>query len=404
MLKGHVFSKQLFENPIFALFINTFLNGENGVSNNYKNGMQVTYSGSTLTIDSGAICIQGRFLEEDTSTPIATGTNNAYCKLVIEIDLDKQNTESQLNQASYKVITSASGYPNLTQTNIVKNVAGIYQYELARFRTSASGITDFQDMRTFLDFNTIYAEIRKEYGVVLQELKDELANVVDGSDYLLKSAGGTVQGEIVANGGVRGNVVGNVTGNVSGSSGSCTGNAATATKATTATTAGTCTGNAATSSRCKGNSATATKLQTTRTISLSGDVSGSASFDGSKNVTINTDLANIAVLTGTITVPSGDAHGIKENISYPTGYTQKNCVPIAVSVNKSTSDNLSFGFCSRSTDWSGGAGLNKVMLTPTGINLYTNNASQDLISGKPVGTAGYSSQTVLNYKIVLMKI
>lgn len=257
MLKGHVFSKQLFANPIFALFINTFLNGENGVSNNYKNGMQPTYSGSTLTIDSGAVCIQGRFLEEDTSTQIATGTNNAFCKLVIEIDLDKQNTESQLNQAAYKVITSASSYPTLTQTDIVKNVSGIYQYELARFRTSASGITDFQDMRTFLDFSTIYAEIRQEYGKVLQELKDELESVVDGSDYLLKSAGGTVDGEIVANGGVKGNltgnVAGNVTGNVSGSSGSCTGNAATATKATTATTAttaGTCTGNAATSSRC----------------------------------------------------------------------------------------------------------------------------------------------------------
>ena len=27
MLKGHVFSKQLFGNPIFALFINKFLNG-----------------------------------------------------------------------------------------------------------------------------------------------------------------------------------------------------------------------------------------------------------------------------------------------------------------------------------------------------------------------------------------
>ena len=46
MLKGHVFSKQIFGNPIFALFINTFLNGRDGVSNNYKNGMQVTYSGS----------------------------------------------------------------------------------------------------------------------------------------------------------------------------------------------------------------------------------------------------------------------------------------------------------------------------------------------------------------------
>ena len=70
MLKGHVFFKQLFENPIFALFINTFLGGRNGVSDNYKNGMQVTYSGYNVTIDSGAVCIQGRFLEEDSSTTL----------------------------------------------------------------------------------------------------------------------------------------------------------------------------------------------------------------------------------------------------------------------------------------------------------------------------------------------
>ena len=214
MLKGHVFSKQLFENPIFALFINTFLNGENGVSNNYKNGMQVTYSGSTLTVDSGAVCIQGRFLEEDTTTQIATGTNNAYCKLVIEIDLDKQNTESQLNQASYKVITSASSYPELTQTNIVKNVSGIYQYELARFRTTASGITDFQDMRTFFDFTTIYEQMTEEYQAVLAQLEAELASVEDESNVLLKT-GGTVSGEIEISD------TGDITGNISANARQC---------------------------------------------------------------------------------------------------------------------------------------------------------------------------------------
>ena len=192
MLKGHVFSKQLFGNPIFALFINTFLNGRNGVSKSYKNGMAITYSGSTLTIDSGAVCIQGRFLEEDTSTPIATGTDNAYCKLVIEIDLDKQNTESDFTQASYKVVKSGSGYPTLTQTDIVKNNAGIYQYELARFRTTSRGIADFQDMRTYLDFQSIYDEILKEYRAILEQLKEELTNVENGSEYVLKSNTGTI--------------------------------------------------------------------------------------------------------------------------------------------------------------------------------------------------------------------
>ncbi len=144
MLKGHVFSKQLFGHPIFALFINTFLNGENGVSDNYKNGMKVTYNQNILNIDSGAVCIQGRFLEEDVSTSITAGTDTAYCKLVIEIDLDKQNTESEFVQGTYKIVKGTNAYPELTQTNIVKNNAGIYQYELARFKTGANGISEFQ--------------------------------------------------------------------------------------------------------------------------------------------------------------------------------------------------------------------------------------------------------------------
>lgn len=201
MLKGHVFSKQLFANPIFALFINTFLNGINGVSNNYKNGMQVTYSGSTLTIDSGAVCIQGRFLEEDTSSSVSAGTDSAYCKLVIEIDLDKENTDSEFTQGYYKIVKSTSSYPNLTQTNIVKNVSGIYQYELARFRTSSSGITEFQDMRTFLDFTSIYNQITQEYQAVLAQLEEELEGVESQSNVLLKT-GGTASGDFTFSGNI----------------------------------------------------------------------------------------------------------------------------------------------------------------------------------------------------------
>ncbi len=196
MLKGHVFSKQLFGNPIFALFINTFLNGKNGVSNNYKNGMAVTPSGSTVTIDSGAVCIQGRFLEEDSSTTITAGTDNAFCKLVIEINLDKQNTESEFVQGTYKIVKGTSSYPNLIQTNIVKNNLGVYQYELARFKTSASGITEFTDMRTFLDFDSIYDTIETEYRTVLQQLQNELANIEDGSAYILKNGGGKIEGDL----------------------------------------------------------------------------------------------------------------------------------------------------------------------------------------------------------------
>lgn len=186
MLKGHVFEEQIFNVDVFAYFVDTFLNGKCGIGN-YGSNMEVSYSGSNITVQDGLVCIRGRFIEEDSSTTLSSGTDSAYCKLVIEVDLDKENTEDQLNQVSYKIVKSTSNYSSLTQTDIVKNNAGIYQYELARFKTTTSGITDFQDMRTFIDFNSIYSEIKTEYEAVLEELRTKLTEVEDGSAYLLKS-------------------------------------------------------------------------------------------------------------------------------------------------------------------------------------------------------------------------
>lgn len=187
MFKGHVFAGQVFGNQIFALFINTFLNGRNGISNNYKEGMPITHTNNIIHVGSGAICIQGRFLEEDTGRDITVDTDNQFCSLVIEINLDEANTDSNFLQADYKIIKNASTYPSLLQNNIVKNNSGIYQYELARFRTSSSGISDFQDRRTFLDFNTIYDEMEQIFNNKLSQLDEELASVEDGSAYFLNS-------------------------------------------------------------------------------------------------------------------------------------------------------------------------------------------------------------------------
>lgn len=52
-----------------------------------------------------------------------------------------------------------------------------------------------------------------------------------------------------------------------------------------------------------GNAGTATKLQTARNINLTGNVTGSASFDGSDNISINTTVGNIdasKITSGTI--------------------------------------------------------------------------------------------------------
>lgn len=191
MLKGHVFKKQRFGNEIFALFIDTFLNKKCGIAENYKEKMQVTATGSTLTVSSGCVCVRGRFIEEDTSTSIAVGTDTAYCRLVVEIDLSKENTDEELLQVNYKVLKGTSAYPNLTQTDIVANNDGVYQYELAQFKTTTAGITDLVDKRTYLDFSSIYSQIQTEFKEVLQQLEQELANVEDGSYYQKKITYGT---------------------------------------------------------------------------------------------------------------------------------------------------------------------------------------------------------------------
>ena len=53
-----------------------------------------------------------------------------------------------------------------------------------------------------------------------------------------------------------------------------------------------------------GNAATATKLQTARTISLTGKVTGSVSFDGSANATITTAITGLGVANGIATLDS----------------------------------------------------------------------------------------------------
>lgn len=76
-----------------------------------------------------------------------------------------------------------------------------------------------------------------------------------------------------------------------------------------------------------GNAPTATKLQTTRNIKLTGAVSGNANFDGSGNIEIKTTQANIAILTGKITIASKTE--ASNEIDYPAGFTRSNCVVLS---------------------------------------------------------------------------
>lgn len=428
MLKGHVFYKQIFGNPIFALFINTFLNGRNGVSDNYKNGMSLSYSGSTVTVNSGAICIQGRFLEEDTSTPVSAGTDTAYCKLVIEIDLDKENTETEFNQASYKIVKSTSNYPSLTQTNIVKNNSGVYQYELARFRTGTNGITNFEDKRTFLDFSSIYDAMETEYEAVLQDLKDELTAIQNQSDVFLKSVGGTVEGEIIANGGISGQLIPKLLTNENlnniktegfyfAKSGNSIQN-----KPIYVDYFGLMLVKLASNAYEQvlftyykvyrryydGNEwsgwiefydswspqPSVDKLKTARNIALSGAVSGNVNFDGSANVTINTTQANIAVLTGTIQMPEAGSSILngETSVSYPSGFNKDNCCVLSIMSHNSVT-----------TIWSTPTMPDSLSIILGNGNLMASLEGSE-IKVRAEKMASTQNRSDITFKLVLMKI
>lgn len=89
-----------------------------------------------------------------------------------------------------------------------------------------------------------------------------------------------------------------------------------------------------------GNASTATKLDTARTISLSGDVTGSASFDGSANATISATIAANSVELGTDTTGnyvSDVTAGTGVTVTHTPGEGSSPTVAIGQSVGTSSS-------------------------------------------------------------------
>lgn len=114
----------------------------------------------------------------------------------------------------------------------------------------------------------IYYDVSSNKWTVFDEYAPEPEGAIDTSHPSFSL--GTVLAAIFE-GNLQGNVTGNLTGNVSGN---LTGNSS-------GTHTGPVVGNVT------GNAATATKLATARTVQLSGDVTGSATFDGSANINIS---------------------------------------------------------------------------------------------------------------------
>lgn len=183
MIKGFRFTNQLANAEVDARIHQEFLNKNDGIFY----GMNLSKTTNTVTISEGLCEIAGRPVAVINSETVTAGTDSLYCVLVLEIDLSKESTRDTFSQVSFKLLTSSTGYSAVTQQDINKysGTNTIYQLEFARFKTGTNGITDFTDTRKFLSFSGIYAQIKADCEAVMEQIKQELANVKDGSAYVL---------------------------------------------------------------------------------------------------------------------------------------------------------------------------------------------------------------------------
>ncbi len=181
MIRGYVFANQLASNEVDSMIFRKMLDYNDGI---FK-GMELSNTATTITVHEGIIMMAGRPVGIIGNESIVAGTDTAFCKLVLEIDLSKESSESNFEQVALKIIKSTTTYPNVTQEDM-DNDGIIYQVELARFKTGLNGITEFTDTRKFLDFKAIYSSITEEYRSILKNLEEELKDVEDGSAFVLK--------------------------------------------------------------------------------------------------------------------------------------------------------------------------------------------------------------------------
>lgn len=185
MIKGFRFTNQLANAEVDARIHQEFLNKNDGIFY----GMELSYTNNSVTIAEGLCEIAGRPITVIDSETVAVSTESLYCLLVLEIDLSKDSTKDTFNQASFKLLTSSTSYPTVTQQDINKysGTDTIYQLEFARFKSGSTGISDFKDTRQFLNFDGIYTQIKANCENIIEQIKQELASVEDGSAYILRN-------------------------------------------------------------------------------------------------------------------------------------------------------------------------------------------------------------------------
>lgn len=150
MIQGIEFDQQAIKAEDMAHFMRKFSGDANGITR----GCAITSDADNMYIAEGYMLIQGRQVKITGTHTVALNkvtTGEQYCRVVVEIDLSKSNTESANNQLSIKTLASSSGYPAVTQQDLEDNPTGTYQYLLAQYHTSTSGVDSFSSTAAEVD-------------------------------------------------------------------------------------------------------------------------------------------------------------------------------------------------------------------------------------------------------------
>ena len=172
MIVGHTFELQTFEVEAFSAFVNLFLNESSGIIR----GCEITANGKNIFINEGLMIIAGRIIEIKGQEKREINTKG-YHVLIVEINLNAQNTEEKLNQVNIRTIYGNDGYKTTLKEDI-NNKGKTYQFELARFR--------YDDVQNrIIDLKV--ANTRIEYKNILKILEEEVKKIKTGAETVLKS-------------------------------------------------------------------------------------------------------------------------------------------------------------------------------------------------------------------------
>jgi hypothetical protein len=130
-----------------------------------------------------------------------------------------------------------------------------------------------------------------------------------------------------------------------------------------------------------GNADTATQLQTARTISLSGDVTGSVSFSGSADASITATIAANSVALGTDTTGnyvSGVSQGTGVTVSHTPGEGSTATISIGQDVATSANPTFSTINITNSASVNGGAIRTSVSGSTVSLNMKSASAISDI--------------------------